>query len=297
MLNRDTVNRVLLKYAGKAKYLVPPQELFNRLKGETFIFFDTETTGLYANVVQVTEIAAMAVRGDTFQEIDKFHEKIKLSDKTLAKAKCEAERKSKGEQFFGVDDCLKLQGYNPNDPDLRVEEDALNGFYDFCAKHNAILVAQNAPFDLSMINSKIDKKVPNRGVFDTKLFMRFYIIPALLALKEKGDKEAETVLGVITRTNKGETKIHSTLKDVLKVFNVDIKNWHGAFADVMSTIEALKNIIQYFEKNPEVHKEEIYKQEQAKAFRNEREHIQKEKEKRQEYYRAERKREPHTKEV
>ena len=296
MIAKDTVNRVLLKYAGKAKYLVPPPELFSKLKRETFLFFDTETTGLYAKVAQITEIAAMVVRGENFQEIDRFHKKIRLTEKTKAMAVCEVKMKeqttARGGKLFGIEDCLKLQGYDPNDPELQEENLALEEFYKFCEKHNAVLVAQNAPFDLSMINSKLDKKVPNRGVLDTKLFMNFYIIPALLTLKQKGDAEAAKVLELITRTNRDETKIHSTLKDILKVFGLDIKGWHGAFADVESTLEAFRNIIKYFEKNPEVYKEDTYKQEQAKAFVKEREHIEKEKEKRKEFYKEHKKWEP-----
>jgi DNA polymerase III alpha subunit (gram-positive type) len=292
MIDKHSVNRVLLHFAGKAKYLVPPQELFSKVKGETFIFFDTETTGLYANAVQVTELAAMAVRGDDFEVIDQMHGKIKLSEKTKAKAKCEIKVReqmtARGEKLFGIDECLKLQGYDPNDPELHEEQEVLNEFYKFCEKHEAVLVAQNAQFDLSMVNSKIDKKVPNKGVLDTKLFMRFYIIPALQTLKEKGDAKAEEVLKLITRKD----KVHSTLGDILKSFGIDIKGWHGAFADVQSTIEAFKNIVQYFEQHPEVHKEERFKQEQAKAFREEREQIEKEKIKRKEFYKAEKKREP-----
>lgn len=286
MIDKHAVNRVLLKYAGKSQYLVPPQDLFNKLKGETFIFFDTETTGLYPKAVQVTELAAMAVRGENFEEVDKIHGKIKLNEKTLARSKCEVKVReqmtARGEKLFGIDECLKMQGYDPNDPELQEEQTVLNDFYKFCEKHSAILVAQNAPFDLSMVNSKIDKKVPNKGVLDTKLFMRFYIIPALLTLKEKGDTKAEEVLNLITRKD----KIHSSLGDILKVFGIDIKGWHGAFADVQSTIEAFKNIVKYFKEHPEVHKEEKYKQEQAKAFREEREHIQKEKQKKKEFYKS-----------
>jgi DNA polymerase III alpha subunit (gram-positive type) len=289
MINKGMVQKVLLKYAGKAKYLVPPKDLFNKLKGETFIFFDTETTGLYPKVVQVTELAAIAVKGEDFQEIDKIHGKIKLTEKTKARAQCEVKVKeqltARGEKLFGIDECLKLQGYDPNDPELKEEENVLNDFYKFCEKHNAVLIAQNAPFDLSMINSKIDKKVPNRGVLDTKLFMRYYIIPALITLKEKGDKKAEEVLGLITRKD----KIHASLGDILKVFGIDIKGWHGAFADVQSTIEAFKNIVKYFDEHPDVHTEERYKKEQAKAFKEEREHIEKEKKTKREFYKQDKK--------
>lgn len=287
--NRGSIQKVLLKYAGKMKYLIPPQDLFKKLKGETFIFFDTETTGLYPKVVQVTELAAIAVNGDNFQEIDKIHGKIKLTEKTKARALCDVKVKeqvtARGEKMFGVEDCLKLQGYDPNDPELREEETVLNDFYKFCEKHNAILVAQNAPFDLAMINSKITKKVPNRGVLDTKLFMNFYIIPSLITLKEKGDKKSEDILKLITR----KEKIHSTLGDILKVFGIDIKGWHGAFADVQSTIEAFKNIVKYFEEHPDVHTEEKYKQEQAKAFVKEREHQKKELQKKKEFYKTDKK--------
>ena len=277
MINNHAVNRVLLKYAGKAKYLVPPKELFDKLKDETFIFFDTETTGLYPKVVQVTELAAVAVKGKDFTEIDKIHRKIRLSEKTKARAMCEVKVReqltARGEKLFGIDECLKMQGYNPEDPELQEEKQALEDFYSFCEKHSAILVAQNAPFDLSMINSKLSQKVHNRGVLDTKLFMQFYIIPALQALKAKGDTKATEVLGLITRKD----KIHSTLGDILKAFGMDIKGWHGAFADVQSTLEAFKNIVKYFDEHPEIHKEDVYKQEQAKAFSKERGHIKRKK--------------------
>lgn len=59
-------------------------EHIKQFKGNTLIFFDTETTGLEPNrpYEQVTQIAAMAINGDDWSIVDKFEEKAALNPNT-----------------------------------------------------------------------------------------------------------------------------------------------------------------------------------------------------------------------
>lgn len=255
---------------GKSKYLDDPLEIMKNLEGKTLVFFDTETTGLYQQIHQVTEIAAVATQAPEFSVVDKYERKIKLSDKTQARLKCEIDWKTKGQKFFGVEDCLKLQGYNPDDPALNVEIEALEGFYTFCEKHQPILIGQNPEFDLRMINGRLSKKVPNKGVWDTATFMKLHVIPALLALEKRQDQSAVTMLGFLRKTDPktGEVKLTASLGPLLKSLGVDIKGWHGAVADVLSTIEALKKISEHIRAHADILSDDTYTQEHAKAFKS-----------------------------
>ena len=131
MLKQEMIQRVLLKYAstyiysgmGKSKYLQSPEELLKIFSGKTILVFDTETTGLYAHTHQITELAAEVLDGDTFETLDTFHKKISLNEKTLARIECEKDNKDP--KHFGVEKCLKLQGYDPEDPDLKEIDNVL----------------------------------------------------------------------------------------------------------------------------------------------------------------------------
>jgi DNA polymerase III alpha subunit (gram-positive type) len=165
---------------GKSKYLESPQAILSKLEGKKIMVVDTETTGLFANVHQITEIAAEVVSGPDFQILDSFHGKIKLNEKTLARIKCELEVANKDPKIFSVDKCLQMQNYDPNDTELFEEVKLLTDFYKFSEKHqDAIYVGQNSIFDIRMINTALKRVTPGSEikhgeVYDTKMFFSIF---------------------------------------------------------------------------------------------------------------------------
>ena len=294
MIKKEMIQRVLLKYSnetilsgvGKSKYLQPSEDILKVFSGKTILVFDTETTGLYAHTHQITEIAAEVIDGDTFKTIDTFHKKITLNEKSLARLECE--NNNPDPKLFGVEKCLKLQGYDPNDPDLKEMDNVLIEFYEFCEKHPSIIVGQNATFDLRMVNTALKKIIPgaqikNIGVYDTKVFFSVLIIPALEALKEKGDEETKDIIDAIWDSKKNRPSARLGL--ILKAFGIDIVGWHGAAADVKSTILALKKIMEFIEKHSDLYSDPSFREKRDKAFRKEYEYKARDKKQRRDFYR------------
>jgi DNA polymerase III alpha subunit (gram-positive type) len=204
------LQRVLLRYKkryilsdmGKSKYLQSPRQLLKVFSRKTILIFDTETTGLFSHVHQITEIAAEVIDGDSFEIIDSFHKKVILNEKTKARIECEKKVINKDPKIFDVEKCLKMNGYNPDDPDLKNLNDVLIEFSEFCEKHNSIIVCQNAVYDLNMVNTALKKFIPRaqvkyQEVYDTKLFFSIFVIPALTALKEQGNEETKQIIEAI----------------------------------------------------------------------------------------------------
>lgn len=250
---------------GKSKYLGPLKKLLDGLSMETFVFFDTETSGLNQHADQVTEVAAVAVRGENFQELDSMQARAALTESTLKRIE---DQKAgiglpKEKRIMTIEDVLKFTHYHESELDARPEMDILNEFKGFCVKHNGLLVGHNAEFDMRMIGTKVGR-VPNRGVWDTMLFARFFFHPMLLALEETGDEKAKEILSGI-RNSKG--KPQATLGKVLQSLGKNIEGWHTAMADVRSTLEAFRSIMQYVRDHIDLAETEAFGKYQSKAFK------------------------------
>jgi len=250
---------------GKAKYLEKLEKLVNGLSRETFIFFDTETTGLDQHLDQITEIAAAAVKGPDFKIVDTMHGRAALSDKTYKRI--EDQRAGidvpDDPKFKTVEQILKMTRYHDNPAQARPELEILNEFKEFCAKHNGVIVGHNAEFDMRMVGTKVGK-IPNRGVLDTMLFARFFFHPMLMALEEAGDEKAKEILTGV-RDLKGKPK--ATLGMTLQALKIPIEGWHTSVADVESTVAAFRGILQYVQEHLETAETESYKKHQAEAFK------------------------------
>lgn len=257
---------------GKSKYLQSPEQLLKVFSGKTILVFDTETTGLFSHVHQITEIAAEVIDGDSFEIIDSFHKKVILNDKTKARMECEKKVINKDPKIFDIEKCLKMNGYNPDDPDLKELDGVLIDFYEFCEKHNSIIVGQNAAYDLNMVNTALKKIIPvaqvkNQEVYDTKLFFSTIVIPALTALKEQGNEETKLIIETIWDPEKNRPS--SRLGLILKAFDIDIVGWHGAVADVKSTVLALKKILEFIKDHSDIVTDPVFIKERNKNFHKE----------------------------
>ena len=248
--------------SGLSKYLKDPVEVFDEFKDKTFIVFDTETTGLNHVKNQLTEVAAVAIKGPEFEVIDEFDEKVSLQEKTLKQIEEEKEQTAKDPKFFGVERVLKYNKYHSNPKDARDEDDVLKDFKAFCAKHGTpLLMGQNAKFDLSFIGHRIGK-IPNSGVWDTKLFASYYLIPAIKTLSEKGVIKEQVRERLMTKKDTPS----SSLEYILKSFAFKEKKLHTALTDVKSTVFAFKKIMDYFKRYVDVVKEEGYKKHQREEI-------------------------------
>lgn len=250
---------------GKAKYLKPLKELLDGLSRETFIFFDTETSGLDQHKDQVTEIAAICVRGPDFQEVDSMQGRATLGESTLRRIDEQKAGRElpKDKRHMTVEDVLKMNKYYESGLEERPEQDILKEFKDFCGRHNGLIVGHNAEFDMRMVGTRVGH-VPCRGVWDTMLFAKFFFHPMLLALEEAGDEEAKKILTAI-RNSKGRPQ--STLGKVLEALGETIEGWHTALADVRSTVKAFRGILNYVRDHLDVAGTDSYGRYQSRAFK------------------------------
>ena len=183
---------------GKAKYLGPLKQLLDGLSRETFVIFDTETTGLNQHDHQVTEIAAIAVKGPDLQKIDSMHARATLTEATRKQIEDQkfGDNLPKDKWYKTVEEVLKMTGYEDSKLEARPEMEILQEFKEFCKKHNALIVGHNPEFDLKMVATRVGP-IPNRGVWDTMMFARFFFYPMLEALEDIGDETAAKVLSGI----------------------------------------------------------------------------------------------------
>ena len=226
---------------------------FNMIKDKIVVAFDTETTGFNPRINQLTEIAAIAFEGNTFNEIGTYHTHVRLNDDTLAQIEKERTQPAKG---MNVVDILKMTEYYNSSEGAVDEREAIDGLSEFI-ESKAIIVAHNAKFDLKMVNTRARKlgtqPIRHHGkVLDTMLLSREFFIPMSQELEMDGDAEAKNVLDKLThRWTKSDKrqKISSKLGDLSAALTGDISNWHQALDDTRTTMSILKQFKEFFDKH------------------------------------------------
>jgi DNA polymerase III subunit epsilon len=156
---------------------------------KTYVVLDLETTGLDYKTEQITEIGAIKIDSE-FNEIDRFHTMVELDE---------------GREL--PEFITKLTGITANDLEgAPCELDALFSLSEFIG--DSVVVAQNAPFDLSFIG---------RGGIYPKDFLCTRTLVRFL-----------------------EPELSPSLKDVCKRRGISLDGHHRALNDVEATIEVLK---------------------------------------------------------
>lgn len=178
----------------------------------TFVFFDTETTGLLtkdpetgkeyrAETEQITQIGAIAteLNGQTlrFMAYDKFNQKIKLNDITKGIMQNEPDEplsdSPEDMKQFKRDKkrVLKFNHYDlANSDSFEEERKVLENFDNFLKKQggNITLIAHNAPFDLTMIQFHEIFKESTYEVIDSIEFFKKFFFPTLERMSNENEK-------------------------------------------------------------------------------------------------------------
>jgi len=228
-------------------------DLLDGYADNTWIFFDTETTGIQPAHAQLTEIGAIAVDPNAWATdasvLGEFNEKIKLEQETLDKI---ARQKARGVEDEGarkkmsVTDILSMTRYGESDGKYGDEAEVLDRFLEWMQSFsNPLLVAQNARFDMKFINVRSGGKVPKYPVLDTQELMKLYLIPLLKTQTqaEEGDQAAQELLDKLY-VNRGNWGYHSVSMGVVsKAYGIDIEEWHNALADVKMMMKMYKSVV------------------------------------------------------
>jgi|LakMenEpi03Aug12_release.lakeMendotaPanAssembly.Ray.scaffolds.fasta_scaffold250349_2 DNA polymerase III epsilon subunit-like protein len=236
------------------KYFSTP-ELFEWLeerRDHVFIALDTETTGLRGPwKEQLTQIAAVAFKFDfdnlRFVEIDSYNQKIKLTPETLAQKDQEGSR---------IKDVFKYTRYGVGGGKFREEQEVINSLLEFVGGFEpSVLLVQNAPFDLPMINVRAKFGRLNTEIFDTKDFFAYFMLPTLQKLAEQ-DPEAQRILSVIGTTSSGKLPT-SSLPKVAAGLGVDPNEAHDALFDCRYMVSVLEKGLDIVNNNLEIDRKEF----------------------------------------
>lgn len=233
---------------------------FLQRKNNTFIMFDTETTGLggRGRTEQITQLAAIAVKLDLrtlkFVEIDRFHENIKLNDhirdvfnntEDVPDDATDDEVEALMRYKNNVKATLKFNHYDlANSEHFADERDALERFDNYIESHtNVVLMAHNAPFDLKMIQVHEIFKTKTREIFDTVDFFKRVFFPALESLS----KENEHYKSINDRFVTKSTGKSAAMKFLIPGFVTDpeeqamlLSRSHDAVVDCQNTLSLIE---------------------------------------------------------
>ena len=267
-LLREYVRHVLRENKLSGRTIEGVLDLLDGYSDNTWIFFDTETTGLHPDSAQLTEIGAIAIDPKdwkaTSQVLGEFNEKIKLTDATerLLNDPESEERKAWEKANQGARRPLKdpqavlsMTRYGEQGRDYGDEQEILDEFFEFVESFpNPLMIAQNASFDLKMLSVRSGGKLPRYPVLDTRQLMDLYLLPLLRTQTqaEEGDAESQDLLDKLY-VNKGNWGYHSVSMGVVsKAYGISVDDWHNALADVKMMMEMYRKIVQTIQRGMEV---------------------------------------------
>ena len=205
-----------------------------------WILLDTETTGLPSDPyeVQLTQISCIVVKynfdSNTFEEVDSYNKKLKLSDTSLGLMKNPTNRIKK---------VLSFNHYGQKGIQFHDEGESLEDFFKFISKYNnPILVIQNAEFDMRFINTRNSGVKFNNEVLDTKQVLQLFYLPTLQKLAETNDfyKKMIDKIGTSDRDN---GLISSSLSKIGPVLGINMSGYHDALIDCRLTMQMFQGII------------------------------------------------------
>jgi len=259
-LLREYIREMLKENKLSGRTIEGVLDLLGGYSNNTWIFFDTETTGLQPSSSQLTEIGAIAVDPNTWNSdatiLDQFNEKIKLTDESerLLNDPESPERKAWEKGNKGARNPLKdpqavlsMTRYGEKGRSFGDEQEVLDQFFKWCSGFsNPLFIAQNASFDLKFLSVRSGGKLPKYPALDTRELMEMYLVPLLKTQTkaEEGDPAAQELLDKLY-VNKGNWGYHSVSMGVVsKAYGINIDDWHNAIADVKMMMEMYRNVVE-----------------------------------------------------
>jgi len=236
---------------------LPLEQVVNKIKDKTLIFFDTETTTLFPikKYAQITEIAAVAYNTSTGERLGEYNAKARLSTAALERIEHEKAAQAAGTWPKGkptIEDLFAMTSYYEKSAPFLEEKDMMIEFVDFIngfKEQQPMLVAHNAVFDLYTIGKALERhRLPRMNrypVLDTINLTRKYLFPILTALKDSEDPEVKNLIAVL----KPGLKYLNRLGNLGTAFEISTKHWHSAIADTEQLAGILSAIIQFIEKH------------------------------------------------
>lgn len=209
-----------------------------------FIIFDSETTGLPSSgyEVQLTQVSCVVAKynytSNTFDEVDTFNKKVKLTPKTLSM-----------KSTTRIPKVLSFNHYGEKGVKYHDEEETLSDFYNFIDKYeNPVLVIQNAAFDMRYLNIRNKDINFKNEVLDTKQVIQLFYLPCLMKLAETDITARDTVekIGTSERDN---GLISSSLSKIGPALGINMSGYHDALVDCRLASEMFIKIVEFLKEN------------------------------------------------
>lgn len=213
-----------------------------------WIWLDTETTGLGGHKVQqLTQVSAICTKYDfmsnTFNEISIFDDKIKLKKDIKDKYTSNSNLHSRK--------ILSFNHYGSGNYKYKNESDVLDSFLSWLSEYKpALLIAQNASFDMNMISGRSNSKIVDE-VFDTKMLIQLYYLPLLQKLSEN-DIKYKNIVDNIGTSSRDNGLISSSMSKIGPALGINMFGYHDALTDCRITIDMFTRIINFLRENKSV---------------------------------------------
>lgn len=226
---------------------------FTDHSNHTFVFFDTETTGLKREGGnQLTQVGAIAAYFNPetlrFVETAKFNKHVRLGSEIQGQLDAEKDLEIPDDpkelgKMLGTSKRAILK-YNHYDIEKSAEYDeelnVLAEFQDFLDEQGrVVLLAHNAPFDLSFVEVSQMFKDADIEVFDTLAFFKKVFYPILTRISSSSDRDKNLL-------DKFGEKKSGALVNLVKGFSspaeleAKINMAHEAVQDCRNTMEVFE---------------------------------------------------------
>lgn len=214
-----------------------------------FILIDVESTGLHSDPyeVQLTQISCIVIKYDfnknTYEEIDTFNKKLKLSDNSLNLMR---------NPDNIIKKVLSFNRYGEIGVKFHDEKETIEDFYNFIEPYdNPIFVIQNAEFDMRFLNTRNPNIRFKNEVIDTKQVAQLFYLPLLQKLAETKPefKEAIQKIGTSSRDN---GLISSSLSKIGPALGINMTGYHDALVDCRLMAQMFTKMIDFLKKNQSV---------------------------------------------
>jgi DNA polymerase III epsilon subunit-like protein len=214
-----------------------------------WILLDTETTGLQSDPyeVQLTQISCIVVKynfdSNTFEEVDSYNKKLKLSDTSLGLMKNPTNRIKK---------VLSFNHYGQKGIQFHDEGESLEDFFKFISKYNnPILVIQNAEFDMRFINTRNSIIKFDNEVIDTKQIAQLFYLPCLQKLAET-ELQFKEMIDKIGTSDRDNGLISSSLSKIGPVLGINMTGYHDALTDTKLMMQMLQSMIEFLKQHKDL---------------------------------------------
>jgi len=227
-------------------------EFLNWLKYKSeklFVLVDVESTGLPSDPyeVQLTQISCIAVKynfdSNTFEEVDSYNKKLKLSDTSLDLMKNPTNRIKK---------VLSFNHYGQKGIEFHDESESLEDFFKFLKQFDEpILIIQNAQFDMRFLNTRNPIIKFDNEVIDTKQIAQLFYLPCLQKLAET-ELQFKEMIDKIGTSDRDNGLISSSLSKIGPALGINMTGYHDALIDCRLMAQMLQSMIEFLKQHKDL---------------------------------------------